>query len=624
MRKFFISLILTGLVLALFAQVSVDPTDKFYREAQGWELKGYIENLPILRPYPAPIIKKILEAVIDCGNKNDAELALSEYERIFSKKYIVYAEGKLDLKHSENLDNNEKSTKKNLTGEFGLAGELILHPFVSFGFDLGMYAESADYEDVAPYYVNKPQDSIYDPSTIGPFELFLDWNTNLTIGNDKIYGTVGLSKIGYGPFINDGLTLNDSAYHSANFMLNYTGKRISYASVYESIGAKTNNPSEYGSLNSGKYLSFHAIKFKATKKIDISYYENIVFGPRFNFAYAFPAPYMAVQNIGGASDNLQMGLLFEVKPISGLNWATDIFVDDFDVNNAVKFNFDSKIRIAGQTGLIFSPTDSFCRRMSLDYQLVMPYTYAHWDYNDDSTGLIYGYTRNYQNYTNAGKHIGAVLDPNSDKVSFSASFQPASFFTFNLKTNYIRHSNTAEAFGTSDAVNYVLAEPGQYVTDGSAQMHQMFSNPNSRPATHVDQAWNHLGFMTSDHKLGIIQLGLDGEFSLKNSMRGKLSLVASYMFEYVKNAGVNKNVYTGLGYTYTALTSYTTTGNEADGYETVATTNYVYNFNGNDYATYEDMWEAAKAVASEQKKDWVSNLHDNVNHYISVGFRYVY
>ncbi|MCR5171500.1 MAG: hypothetical protein K6B73_01375, partial [Treponema sp.] len=85
--------LLLALTANLFAQVSVDPTDDFYKYAQNWELKGYIESLPLLRPYPASTIKAILEKVIDCNNKHDAEIALNEYERIFSKKYYLYADG---------------------------------------------------------------------------------------------------------------------------------------------------------------------------------------------------------------------------------------------------------------------------------------------------------------------------------------------------------------------------------------------------------------------------------------------------------------------------------------------------------------------------------------------------
>ena len=80
----FAAAVLGGL---LSAQVSVNPNDVFYKEAQGWELKGYTSDLPMLRPYPANKIEEILSDVIENGGERDSELARQEYERIFSKKY---------------------------------------------------------------------------------------------------------------------------------------------------------------------------------------------------------------------------------------------------------------------------------------------------------------------------------------------------------------------------------------------------------------------------------------------------------------------------------------------------------------------------------------------------------
>jgi len=605
MKKFFTALFLLMLSLNVFSQVSVDPTDRFYKEAQGWELKGYIKNLPQIRPYPSSLIKDILTAVIDCGVKKDAEIALYEYNRIFGKDYHLYVQGAGEYKISEKLTEEVKKNTKNVKGEGGIAGEISFTQLVSFGYDLAMYAEVTDFSDIAPYYVNKAEDSVFDPASIGPIEMFLDWNTNLSFGTSNYYVTAGLSKTGYGPFLCDGLALNDSTYHSANLLFNVTREKWSYASSFEVLGATANNPFSYEYNESGKFLAFHVLKYNLNKYIDVSYYENIIFGPNFNFAYIFPVPYMPVQNIGGANDNLQMGLMFNIKPIKGFDWATDIFVDDFSVNDVVKLNFDSKIRVAGQTGFIYSPSTSACTRLALNYQMVLPYVYSHWDYKTKDNGLITGSTTNYQNYTNSQINIGSVLDPNSDKVSFSASFSPKPYLRLNFATNFIRHANSAEAFGVDDAVMYVLADKGQYATDGSVYMHQMFSNPDKTAGDHVEQAWEHLGFMTSDHKMGILQASLNGELDLPQSKYGRMTFLFGYTFEYVKNSGVNSNVYKGgtINWTYDETNGYTLDGVSV---------------------TKDKLYDEAKAVAASQKEDWINNLTDKVNHYITLGFKYVY
>lgn len=594
-----------SLLTSVFAQVSVDPNDKFYAEAQGWELRGLTKSkLPMLRPYPVSVIKKILEDVIENGEEEDVEFAKTEYERIFSKPYNIYAKAGFDAKLTQNITADSKESEKNIEGEVGVAGDAVLGEKVALGYKLGFYGETEPYENWAAYAVNKSQDSIFDATTLGPMEEYLNWNVNVQYGTSDVYGTAGLSRIGFGPFLGNGLALNETSYHSANIVFNATREKWSYTSVYESIGATRNYKTDSDWLQNDKFLAFHAVQFRPWDFLDVTYYENVVFGGT-NIAYLFPAPYMAIQGIGGASDNVQMGLLFEAKPTKGLVWATDFFADDLALDDIVKLNFDSKLRFGLQSGLIFAPEKSVVSRMSVDYQVVMPYVYSHWDYESSNSGVIEGTTVNRQNYMNAGINIGSSLDPNSDKVSFSARFNPTKRLTLDFNTNFIRHANSAEAFDDDDAAKYVLANPNQYMTDGSAYMHQLFSD-ESEGATngkHVSQAWDCLGFMTSDHKMYVCQAGLSGTYDFPKTTGGQFSLKLGYIFEYVKNAGVDTNVYTGLGYS------------KSDG---------TYTFNGVAYSSEDEMLEAAKAEAERQKHEWVEQLYDKVNHYFSVGVKYTY
>ena len=53
----------------IFSQVSVDPNNDFYLDAQGWLSKGYIDYLPQLKPYSPAIIEEILLVVKDVEDK---------------------------------------------------------------------------------------------------------------------------------------------------------------------------------------------------------------------------------------------------------------------------------------------------------------------------------------------------------------------------------------------------------------------------------------------------------------------------------------------------------------------------------------------------------------------------
>ena len=302
-----------------------------------------------------------------------------------------------------------------------------------------------------------------------------------------------------------------------------------------------------------------------------------------------------------------MGLLFEVKPIKGLEWATDFFADDIELNEVFKFNFDTKLRFGFQTGLIYAPEESLCTRLSFNYTAIMPYVYAHWEYDSDEIASFTGRTWNRQNYTNAGINIGSALDPNSDKISLSATLKPKKNLTLNLFGNFIRHANSAEDFSDDEAAEYMLAKSGTYATNGTVYMNQMFSNPNGSGGTHVDSAWNKLGFMTSDHKMYVAQLGFNAEYTFARTKYGKFSLCAGYTFEYVRNNGVNSNVYKGgLEYTANDDGTYTAGGNKYSSWEDLKKSDYVQN--------------AVKAA----RETWVSQLYNSINHYITLSMKYSY
>lgn len=623
MKKYFSIFLFLFLSVTMFAQVSVDPNDKFYKEAQGWEMKGLIDTLPLVRPYPTKIIKKILNQVINCGSKQEAELALTEYERIFSKPYNLYVEGGFKGKYKDILSDEKAESEftKAVNGEVGIAGDIIFSNLVDMGFNLGWYGTSADWDDLSYFGQNPEKDSIYDPASVGPIEFFLDWNTLLSFGSEEIYISGGISRIGYGPFLGEGLALNDSAYHAPNIMFNVTRQKWSYSSVYETIGATTNIGDD---LEDNKYLAFHALKYRFNPKFHITYYENILFGPQNDIIYLVPAPYMAVQNIGGASSNLQMGLLLEIKPVSYLNWATDIFVDDFDVNEVVKLNFDSKLRFGLQSGFIFTPKKSSLTYMSMSYTAIMPYTYAHWEYEQNKNGTINGDVFNYQNYTNNGLNIGSSLPPNSDRISFNASFNPAKNLTLSFATSFIRHQNTAEQFSDEEAAKYVLSSSGQYKTDGSVFMHQMFSAPDDDTGEHVDQAWERLGFMTGKTTMKVCQASISGEYRFPKTKKGQFSIKAGYTFELTLNHGVGNNMYKGMNFNVEPVSvgKDPVTGEEMYNYK-------LETASGDDWGTYESIddllnsSELQKEV-SAQKQEWLNNLTDKVTHYFTVSLKYSY
>jgi hypothetical protein len=578
---------------SVVAQVSVDPADRFYTEATSWEIKGLVPPLPQLRPYPLNVVRSILKTVIDSGSIRDAAVARQEYERIFSKPYTVELEGAIAIKESENRDTDEKTRTRQLAGEPAVAGDIQFHPLVSIGYRLGIFGTNTDESNVLPYYTNTAHDAVQDPSTIGPFKAYLDMNSVIAVGTENIYATAGVSRVGFGPFLGQGIALNETSYHAANMTFVVNRERWSFSQLYESIGATTNTGDD---LSGNKFLALHSFRYQVSPKLAASYYETVVFGRRAEPSYLFPSPYMVTQGINGCNDNLQMGLLLEYKPFNSLKWTTDIFVDDVGFNELVKLNLDTKMRIAAQTGLQFAPFNSPCTLMTAMYTVVLPYTYSHWEYDDVASTTISGSSYNYQNYTNNGVCMGASIPPDSDRVLFTAKFNPRKNIEFTVDSSFVRHQNVCESLSDDDAAEYVLADAGTYSTDGSVYTQSMFSG-----GEHVSSAWNHLLFMSGDHSMYVCSAGLSGQYTFPKSKIGQISLKMGYEFEYVHNAGVDATMYSGGSIT--------------------ANSDNTYQYNGTTYATKA---AAAQAAVDDQKQAWIDALYDEVNHYFSVSMKIVY
>ena len=118
--------------------------------------------------------------------------------------------------------------------------------------------------------------------------------------------------------------------------------------------------------------------------------------------------------------------------------------------------------------------------------------------------------------------------------------------------------------------------------------------------------------MTSDHKMYVAQLGFNAEYTFARTKAGRFSICAGYTFEYVKNAGVNKNIYEG---------------GLIDGSRVIDNGNGTYTTaDGNTYTSWEDLKKSdyVQNAVKAAREQWVSNLYDCMNHYLSVSMKYSY
>ena len=530
------------LYVPLFAQVSTDPAHSFYSYVEKWELMGIINEQPPLRPYPIQLIESILNTVIESENELESETAAGLYEQIFERPYHLAAEGKGGLKHS--AEDNLKEIK----GLASVEGDYKFPKYAGAGYKIGILGSMGTQNALLPVYTLQPN-YMRDPSSIGPIEMYLEMDANFAAGTDKLYFQAGVNHNSFGPFYEDNSVLSPGAKHTANFGFVYNPGKFSYSQGL--LGLTASNNSE--DLYSEKFLSIHSLNGQLLEWLTASFYEVTVYGGRFEPAYLIPVPYMVTQGLSGFDDNILMGLSFTVKPVKNFAWVNDFFIDDLGVNDLIKLNFDTKIRGTFQTAVKYQPPVNGFGIVKLGYTLVTPYMYTHKQnvisnvdgtYFTGSQAVI-----NYQQYTTAGYPLGSGLEPNSDRISFSVSYKPVSSLNLTLKGAYIRHSNVNENLPVEEALGYLNSPDGYFNTDGSINNHQhYFAEGNPETPEYLPSAWDHFLFMCQDTKMTTLQASLDVQYTLPKTKIGTFSLELGYLFEYIKNAGVDNPIFNGHGY----------------------------------------------------------------------------
>jgi len=114
-------------------------------------------------------------------------------------------------------------------------------------------------------------------------------------------------------------------------------------------------------------------------------------------------------------------------------------------NELVKFNFNTKLKIAIETGASWSPGNKWLRKISLDYTAVMPYMYTHYDWHSAYNSTDF----NADNYTHNGGNLGTSLSPNSDRINLTGSWRLDDSTELSFFGNWIRHGNASEDTGAS-------------------------------------------------------------------------------------------------------------------------------------------------------------------------------
>lgn len=599
-KQLVLFLFLSVFLFSAASQVSVNPSDPIYTDISNWENFGIITNVPPLRPYPLTLITSFLKSVMECEYPDQAAKARAHYERIFGKSvdigFEVADNNKLSYQKVDSIGQGGVKVKENeIDVKIAVAGDIKATDYLSVGVNTNILVTDGLEKKSLPTFVSKSYDAVNDSTDLKFAKAFLDMNITAAIGNEKIYFQGGISRNSFGPFYEDSVALNPNAYHTGNASFVFRDRNWSYTQAMFMLGATNDLGS---SLKPNKFMMMHSIDVSPFSWLSFSYYENVIYGGRFDPIYMLPfVPYMVAQGIGSFNDNVQMGVTLKIRPAVGFTWMTDVFVDDMSASDIAKLRLDTKFRFGGMTGVVYSPLDSVFSEVSANYTMIAPYMYSHEQFADDKAQISVGNRgTNFQNYTNNGKSMGSNLPPNSDRFAFKIKAEPYKNLKFTFAANMIRHSNINELLvekaGTEADKYFTLPSiaagsvssgtaPGVLLTDGSVLNH-----PYSYGA--YDYAWNHFMFMESATRMYVWQADFDAEYSLPWEKLGQLTIHAGYTFEYIKNNGVQANMFP-----------------------------YVYN-------TVTDSYTPVYATSQLAYNAWKANLRNDINHYFRISLKYMY
>ena len=543
-----------------FSQVSISPDDEFYIDVTGWLLKGIIYYVPQTKPYPVNTVKSILNKVLDSDSESDVKKAEYYCSKYFGKnwKFSLKADFQEVLRSIQDAEtvNNEKYDLN-----FYATGDFDFGKYIGFSYKTGLnfFNTNDDKNLLMPYGRFDSSKVIIDGFSLYNENLALtfDLNASVSFGTERNYISLGVNKNSYGPFSDSSVTLNEQAYQSLNVLYNYTGKYFDFVQILSALAAK--NPFEKNEYSLGKYYVFHSIRFPLfSKKLHLSYYETSIFANAFMPYYILPVPYIIMANVSGFNENVLAGILFEWNPVNCLKFNINLNVDTLEPKSIIKLKFDSGLRTACQIGFEYSPLDSFCNLIKLDYTVATPFTYTFYD-----NGEVFGF----RNHINMGIPMALNIDPNSDRISLSMNFKPKNNFTVKTLTSFIRHGNPFESLSSEEVLSL---NSKKYLSDGS----------QNASDGELETFCDYTNFLTQKSLLFVIQGWIDFEYAFYITKNQNLSFCCSYFFEFIKNDGVNNNIFTGR--------------------------------------------ETTKEQVEESLNIWKENFKERYNHYFSVGVKYTF
>ncbi len=458
--KYFLFIFCASTISALAnAQYSADLNSTIYKDIERWEGQGYIRQLPIFRPLPETVLVDIMRQVIKKGAFSDKQKA----KRYFNKLTQLYFATDVYTFHYLNV--SSKNSKKNNITWYGSAAveqkflSFFASPLVSisvgFGGKLVANKKTSSINEIrhlhaSARYLNKTEE-IPDSFELGRIQSiklkgFTGIRTSFAVGKPNIFMQAGLMRRSIGPFFDDGIILSSRAPQTGNIFVHWRGKHLAATwGLFMLTSRQQYNKFDFPNdikpsyrYKFNKAFFYNSLSWFINPNVEFNIFEAVVFGD-VNLAYLLPIK--IIYAIDGLSNfvagNLFLGFSFDFRIAETVKIPIAMIIDDINVNDLVRFKFDTKIKVAAQTGVTWTARNSILKKLRFDYQIVLPYTYSH--SRDGKT--LYSTQFNTSNHTVQGEHLATSLKPSSHRIMLEAVISPIDVFELGFTMRFIQHNN---------------------------------------------------------------------------------------------------------------------------------------------------------------------------------------
>ena len=497
---------------SLFADSSLDLNSRVYRSLDRWQVRGLLDPLPLLRPYPPQLLRASLLEVAAHGTQADKALAAELLAG------LGMAGGEPAIRALPGLDSEVRLGDgeyfSRLAPTLGL--RLNPHRLVSAVAEYRLFFLDRTDGPAMPRGYRSSADWIEDWSDVEVFGRRVDirsyLRSDLAIGNDEVFAQAGLGRTSMGPFFDDGPLISDQAPGAARFSFAWRAGPATLEYLFMPITASD----DFGrGRYPEKYLFTHTLRLHPTDWVELGIIETVIYGERFEPLYFVPLSSLFLnQGLLGFKDNSLLGVYAVATLSDQVRIPFVVYADDVHFNDIARLDFDTKYKLSANIGVDWYPEFDILEKLSADYLLVTPYMYTHWDEQTRAPGYDLNIP-NYSNYTHLGSSIGPSLEPNSDRLTLDARLAVLAGLDLGLRFRHIRHGNASEGLGVPNGDGTIF-DPG-YI--------------NNTP-TFQDET----RFLTQEVLERVTQVGFDLDYRLPFTSFGSVVLNGGYLFEHTQNA----------------------------------------------------------------------------------------